>query len=111
MLAKYTSINKNCMTQIRQNTVLITGGASGIGKLMGSKCLQRETIAEAIWQAVEQNRILLPKPFIVNLLPFLRGILPTHVFDTVAGQWFGVYTSLNDFTGRPAAVTKPANAT
>lgn len=88
MLAKYTSINKNCMTQIRQNTVLITGGASGIDKLMGSKSLQRETIAEAILQAVEQNKILLRKPFIVNLLPFLRGILPTRVFDKVAGQWF-----------------------
>lgn len=111
MLAKYTSINKNCMTQIRQNTVLITGGTSGIGKLMGSKSLQPETITEAILQAMEQNKILLPKPFIVNLLPFLRDILPTRVLDKVAGQWFGVYTSMNDFTGRPAAVTKPANAT
>jgi NADP-dependent 3-hydroxy acid dehydrogenase YdfG len=29
------------MTQIRDNTILITGGASGIGKLMGMQALQK----------------------------------------------------------------------
>ncbi|PVY39424.1 SDR family oxidoreductase [Pontibacter virosus] len=88
-----------------------TGMFAGVRAPLLTPILQPEVITEAILQAVERNRILLRKPFIVNLLPFLRGILPTRVFDTVAGRWFGVYTSMNDFTGRPAADPKPAYAT
>jgi all-trans-retinol dehydrogenase (NAD+) len=88
-----------------------TGMFAGVRAPLLTPILQPEAIADAILQAVEQNRIILRKPFIVHLLPLLRGILPTRVFDTVAGRWFGVYTSMNDFTGRPAAEKKPANAT
>lgn len=88
-----------------------TGMFAGVKAPFLTPILQPDTIAEAILQAVEQNKILLRKPFIVNLLPLLRGLLPTRVFDVVAGQWFGVYTSMNAFTGRPAADTKPTHAT
>ncbi|WP_299701581.1 SDR family oxidoreductase [uncultured Pontibacter sp.] len=88
-----------------------TGMFAGVKAPLLTPILQPDTIADAILQAVEQNRIILRKPFIVHLLPLLRGILPTRVFDTVAGRWFGVYTSMNDFTGRPAAEQKPVNAT
>ena len=87
-----------------------TGMFAGVKAPLLTPILQPEAIADAILQAVEQNRIILRKPFIVHLLPLLRGILPTRVFDMVAGRWFGVYTSMNDFTGRPAAEQKPVNA-
>lgn len=37
------------MTQISGSIVLITGGASGIGKIMGRKCLQRGASRLVIW--------------------------------------------------------------
>ncbi|MBF8965689.1 SDR family oxidoreductase [Pontibacter sp. FD36] len=88
-----------------------TGMFAGVKAPLLTPTLQPEEITEAILQAVERNRILLRKPSIVHLLPLLRGILPTRLFDTVAGRWFGVYTSMNRFTGRPAADQKPAYAT
>ncbi|MCP2045468.1 SDR family oxidoreductase [Pontibacter sp. HSC-36F09] len=88
-----------------------TGMFAGVRAPLLTPILQPDAITEAILNAIEHNKILLRKPFIVNLLPLLRGILPTRVFDTVAGRWFGVYTSMNDFTGQPAADPKPAYAT
>lgn len=88
-----------------------TGMFAGVRAPLLTPILQPDAITQAILNAIEHNKILLRKPFIVNLLPLLRGILPTRVFDTVAGRWFGVYTSMNDFTGRPAADPKPAYAT
>jgi all-trans-retinol dehydrogenase (NAD+) len=88
-----------------------TGMFAGVKAPLLTPILRPEAIVDAILKAVEQNKIILRKPFIVHLLPLLRGILPTRVFDTVAGRWFGVYTSMNDFTGRPDAEKKPANAT
>lgn len=41
------------MTIIKNKTVLITGGASGIGKIMGEKCLQRGAARLIIWDINE----------------------------------------------------------
>ncbi|WP_018479160.1 SDR family NAD(P)-dependent oxidoreductase [Pontibacter roseus] len=79
-----------------------TGMFAGVKAPFLTPILQPHTIADAILRAVEQNQILLRKPFIVNLLPLLRGLLPTRMFDTIAGKWFGVYTSMSGFTGRTA---------
>lgn len=88
-----------------------TGMFAGVKAPLLTPILQPDNIANAILQAVERNRILLRKPFIVHLLPLLRGLLPTRVFDTIAGRWFGVYTSMNNFTGRPASREVPAHDT
>lgn len=37
------------MTQIKNKTVLITGGAAGLGKLMGRKCLEKGASQLIIW--------------------------------------------------------------
>ncbi|MGD1840514.1 MAG: SDR family oxidoreductase [Thermonemataceae bacterium] len=43
------------MTKIKNKTVLITGGANGIGKLLGERCLQEGAKALVIWDINEQN--------------------------------------------------------
>ncbi|MDB5228843.1 MAG: Dehydrogenase/reductase family er 8 [Bacteroidota bacterium] len=43
------------MSQIRGANVLITGGANGIGKLMGLKCLQEGAANLIIWDINEEN--------------------------------------------------------
>ncbi len=65
------------MTKIKGSTVLITGGASGIGRLMGTMCMQQ----------------------LAKLLPFTKGVLPARWFDFVAGKMFGVYDSMKSFKG------------
>lgn len=43
------------MSQIRSANVLVTGGANGIGKLMGLKCLQEGAANLVIWDINEEN--------------------------------------------------------
>ncbi len=57
-------------------------------------------VVAQIARAIEQNRIFLRMPWIVNVLPLLRGILPTRWFDVVVGEWFGIYHSMKTFRGR-----------
>ena len=46
------------------------------------------------------GRPLLELPWSVGLSRALRGLLPTRVFDRVVGDGFGVYRSMERFTGR-----------
>ncbi|MFD2247338.1 SDR family oxidoreductase [Pontibacter ruber] len=84
-----------------------TGMFAGVKAPLLTPILQPETIANAILEAVKENKIILRKPFIVNLLPLLRGILPTRIFDAVVGKTFKVYTSMDKFSGRPGPVAVP----
>ena len=43
------------MTQIKGNTVLVTGGASGIGKIMGRMALEKGARCLVIWDINEEN--------------------------------------------------------
>ncbi|MFD2999417.1 hypothetical protein ACFS7Z_03510 [Pontibacter toksunensis] len=58
-------------------------------------------MADAILNAVEKNRIMLRKPWIVHLIPLLRGLLPTRFFDVLVGKGFRAYSTMEHFTGRP----------
>jgi len=77
-----------------------TGMFDGVRAPRLTPIIEPETIVAAILDAVEANRILLRAPFMVKLLPLLRGVLPTRVFDLVAGRLFGVYSSMDTFVGR-----------
>ena len=43
---------------------------------------------------------LLMLPWSVGLARTLKGLMPTRAWDVVAGRVFGVYSSMEDFTGR-----------
>jgi len=62
--------------------------------------LDPEDFAESVIEAVKSNKIHLRAPFMIKLLPFLRGVLPARIFDYVAGKLFGVYHSMDTFKGR-----------
>ncbi len=78
-----------------------TGMFAGVKAPFLTPILDPEEISEAIVQAILTNKILLRKPAVVHLLPILRGILPTRLFDLIAGRVFNVYSSMANFTGRP----------
>lgn len=84
-----------------------TGMFAGVKAPALTPILKPEAITKDILNAVEQNRILLRRPLIVHLLPLLRGLLPTRLFDRAVGYGFNVYTSMDHFAGRPAQKAAP----
>lgn len=61
--------------------------------------LKPEAIVDDIIKGVEKNKLFVRKPFMVNSLTFVKGILPTRVFDWFVGKVLGVYKSMDDFKG------------
>jgi short-subunit dehydrogenase len=77
-----------------------TGMFENVSPPLLTPLLQPDEIADKIISSVEKNKIHLRSPFIVKLLPFLKGVFPTRVFDFVIGKIFRVYHSMDSFTGR-----------
>ncbi len=79
-----------------------TGMFQGARAPLLTRVLEPEAVVDKIIRAVETNRILVRTPAIVNLLPVLRGVLPSRWFDVLIGRGFGIYSSMDRFTGRTA---------
>lgn len=62
--------------------------------------LKAEYVADSIIAAVKSDRIFLRLPWIINLVPFLRGMLPARWFDKIGGEWMRIYHSMDKFRGR-----------
>jgi len=62
--------------------------------------LQPEFVVDRVWKAMLAGAPLVELPWSVALSRALRGILPTRVFDRIVGDGFGVYRSMERFTGR-----------
>jgi len=87
-----------------------TGMFKGVSAPMLFPLLQPEDITTKIIRAVKKNETMLMQPDNVNIVPILKGIFPTKVFDVVAG-WLGVYSSMNSFEGRPQDERVPEKKT
>lgn len=62
--------------------------------------LKADHVARAIVAAIRTDRTVLRVPRLLRLVPLLRGVLPARWFDTIAGEWLGVYDSMRTFRGR-----------
>lgn len=76
-----------------------TGMFAGVKAPLLTPILKPEVIAQAIWRGMLRGSAFVRAPFIVNLLPILRKILPTWLFDFMVGDMFGVYRSMDTFKG------------
>lgn len=76
-----------------------TGMFEGVKAPLLTPLLEPEAIVQEIITAIMEDKILVRAPQIVNVIPFLRGVLPTRLFDFTAQQ-LGVYTSMDQFKGR-----------
>ena len=80
-------------------TGMFDGVKSPIVPLMKPEYAARQTI-----RAIEKNKRvkvvtkLIPFPY--HFVRFMQGIMPTKVFDWFFGQVFGIYHSMDNFTGR-----------
>lgn len=55
---------------------------------------------DAAWRAMLRGKPVLYRPWTVRLSMILRGILPIRAWDFLADRVFGVYSSMDHFTGR-----------
>lgn len=62
--------------------------------------LKPESVARRIVDAIQKDKVFLRLPWLVNVLPLLRGALPVRWFDRIVGEWLGVYRSMSTFEGR-----------
>jgi short-subunit dehydrogenase len=89
-------------TQVKVTTVLPyyinTGMFDGVRSLI--PLLDQEKVALKIIRAIERDRIFLDMPCSHRLVRLMQGLLPVRWFDLVAGEWLGIYRTMEHFTGR-----------
>ncbi len=89
-------------TGVRITTVtpsyINTGMFDGVKAPMLTPLLEPSEITKEVISAIKNDKILVRAPFMVNITPVLRGVLPTRIFDFVADM-FGVYNSMDTFHG------------
>jgi all-trans-retinol dehydrogenase (NAD+) len=77
-----------------------TGMFAGAKGPMLAPILEPEYVVDRVWRAMLAGAPLVELPWSVGFSRALRGLLPTRVFDRVVGDGFGVYRSMERFTGR-----------
>ena len=91
-------------TNVKVTTVtpayVSTGMFAGANGLPLAPILEPEFVVDRVWKAMLAGVPLVELPWSVGLSRALRGILPARVFDRIVGDAFGVYRSMERFTGR-----------
>jgi short-subunit dehydrogenase len=77
-----------------------TGMFEGARGPLLTPVLTPEYVVDHVWDAMLAGRPMLKLPRAVGVATALRSVLPTRAWDAVAGPVFGVYSSMDDFTGR-----------
>ncbi|MBC7442299.1 MAG: SDR family NAD(P)-dependent oxidoreductase [Ramlibacter sp.] len=77
-----------------------TGMFEGARGPLLTPLLTPEYVVDRVWRAMLAGRPMLTMPWTVGLSTILRGVLPLPLWDAVAGRIFGVYGSMDAFTGR-----------
>lgn len=77
-----------------------TGMFNGVKAPLLMPLLDPDKITDKIIRAIEKGKIHLKAPFMVKTTLLFRGLLPTSVYDFIAGKVFRVYESMNTFKGR-----------
>lgn len=68
--------------------------------------LKPEYAAGKIIRTIERNKTFKGIPFGFHFIRFWQALLPTRVFDWLFGEVFGIYHTMDEFTGRK----KPGSA-
>jgi len=74
-----------------------------------SRMLTAEGVAAEVVHAVKRDRVFVRTPWLVEVTPFLRGVLPLRVFDAAA-QLLGVTSSMAQWRGREGQDAARASA-
>lgn len=69
-----------------------------------------EDAADRAWRAVSAGQPQLIAPGMAKLGKVLRGILPVRAWDFVGGKVFGIYSTMDKFTGHAAGTDNKAGS-
>ena len=64
--------------------------------------LKPERTSRKILRAIERDVNFKGIPFGFHFIRFCQALLPSLLFDKIFGDWFGIYTVMDNFTGRKA---------
>ena len=91
-------------TNVKVTTVtpsyISTGMFAGAKGPALAPVLEPEYVVDRVWRAMLAGAPLVELPWSVGVSRALRGLLPTRLFDRIVGDGFGVYRSMERFTGR-----------
>ena len=72
--------------------------------------LKPEYVARKVLNAIERNVSFKGIPFGFHFIRFWQAILPTRIFDWLFGDVFGIYHTMDNFTGRKTPSTARTKA-
>lgn len=72
--------------------------------------LKPEYVARRVIKGIERNRTFCGIPFGFHFIRFWQAILPTRVFDWLFGELFGIYHTMDNFTGRKPQISHKSKA-
>lgn len=62
--------------------------------------LKPEATARKILRAIERDKGFKGLPFAYHFIRFWQAVLPVSWFDKIMGDWVGIYSTMDHFTGR-----------
>lgn len=77
-----------------------TGMFEGVKGPLMTPLMQPDYVVNRVWHSMRAGKPMLMLPWTVHLSKVLKGILPQSWFDAIAGNIFGVYNTMDKFTGR-----------
>ena len=77
-----------------------TGMFEGVKGPLMTPIMKPDYVVNKVWGAMRSGKPMLMLPWTVHLSKVLKGILPQRWFDAIAGNVFGVYNTMDKFTGR-----------
>lgn len=79
-----------------------TGMFEGVKGPLMTPIMEPIYVVNRVWKAMVKGKGVLMLPWTVHLSKVLKGILPQRAFDVIADRVFGVYNTMDKFTGRPS---------
>ena len=90
-----SSVRVTTITPYYINTGMFDGVKSPIIPI-----LKPEYVARRVLRAIEKNLMFRGIPFGLHFIRFWQFVLPIPVFDFIFGKVFGIYHTMDNFTGR-----------
>lgn len=75
-----------------------TGMFDGVKSLI--PIIKPEKAAKKIIRGIEKNKRFVSMPWTIRMIRFLQAALPASWFDKIAGDWMGIYHTMDAFKGR-----------
>ncbi|CAN5212480.1 SDR family oxidoreductase [soil metagenome] len=77
-----------------------TGMFEGVKPPIMVPLLETDQMVKLMIRGISRKKNTIEAPFMVRFVPLIKALLPDRAFSWVAGNFLGVYRSMDSFTGR-----------